>query len=284
MLTTRRKIALAAALQTGIMATRRSVGAGPQARVHRRGIEWNLDLREGIDFAIWLMGAFEPATVAACARLVPPGGIVLDIGANIGAHTLPLARLIGPRGRVYAFEPTDWAQAKLAVNLALNPDLAARVTRTQTMLTDRTDAVPAPLYASWPLAAAPGVHPLHRGRKMEVTGATATTLDAFLDREGVSRVDFIKLDIDGFEIPALRGARETLRRFHPAMVMELSPHQLAEQGGSIEELVALLAAADYRLTELDGSGDLPLDGAKLRALIAHGASRNAVALPRRRSA
>lgn len=280
MLTTRRKIALAAALQTGIMAARGAVGSGPKARVRRRGIEWDLDLREGIDFAIWLMGVFEPATVAACARLVPPGGVVLDIGANIGAHTLPLARLVSPQGRVYAFEPTDWAQAKLAANLALNPDLASRVTRVQTMLTDWENAAPTPLYASWPLTAASGVHPLHRGRKMDVAGANATTLDAFLRREGVTRIDFIKLDIDGFEIAALRGARETLRRFRPAMVMELSPHQLAEQGGSIEELAALLDAADYRLIELDGSGDLPLDGAGLRALIPHGASRNAVALPR----
>ena len=73
------------------------------------------------------MGAFEKRTVAAYSRLVRPGMTVIDIGANIGAHTLPLAKLVGPTGRVIAVEPTIWAVERLRANLDLNPPLRAIV-------------------------------------------------------------------------------------------------------------------------------------------------------------
>src|ERR1700744_4645117 len=89
------------------------------------GVRFDLDLAEGIDFAIYLGGVFERGTAQALSRLVEPSSLVVDIGANIGAHTLRLARLVGPQGRVLAFEPTDFAFQKLQRNLALNPELAS---------------------------------------------------------------------------------------------------------------------------------------------------------------
>ena len=286
MLTTRRKVAIARALHRGAMAARFLAGKGPETRVRRRGLDWQLDLREGIDFAIWLTGAFEPGTVKAYERLVRPGGVALDIGANIGAHTLPLARAVGPKGKVYAFEPTGFAMEKLKRNLALNPELERRVVCVQAMLIDRKGGTAPPLYASWPLDDSRGVHRLHRGRKKPAGDARATTLDDFLAGHGAVRPDFIKLDIDGFECRMLTGARRTLEIARPVVLLELSPHQLDEQGGSIEELTQILREAGYALHELGSGKALPLDGAALRKLIPHGASRNAVALPqpRRRAA
>ena len=67
------------------------------------------------------------------------------------------------------------------------------------------------------------------------------------------------------------------------MVIELSPHQLAEEGDDIAELVSLLAAADYRLRELASKRPLPLDGGWLKRRIAHGGSINALAIPHERN-
>lgn len=86
-------------------------------RVRRDGIHWDLDLSEGIDFAIFLLGGLELRTLRLYRRLVQPGDTVLDVGANIGAHALPLARLVGASGRVVAFEPTQFAFCKLQRNL-----------------------------------------------------------------------------------------------------------------------------------------------------------------------
>ena len=121
MLTTMQKIALARAVQKPVVAARSLASLGAITTVRRRRVSWTLDLREGIDFSIWLLGAFELATVRAYERLVRPGDTVLDIGANIGAHTLHLARAVGAQGKVYAIEPTDYAIGKLKANIALKP-------------------------------------------------------------------------------------------------------------------------------------------------------------------
>src|SRR5665647_3509078 len=127
MLTTKQKVAIASAAQAIVMAARSFTGSGAFAKVTRRGLRWNLDLREGIDFSIWLFGAFEVGTVRAYEKLIKPGNIVLDIGANIGAHVLHLARAVGPQGKLYAFEPTDYAFDKLNKNIAENPELKSRI-------------------------------------------------------------------------------------------------------------------------------------------------------------
>jgi hypothetical protein len=81
-------------------------GLSERVRLRRRGIRWDLDLAEGIDLSIYLLGAFEPRLVGAYRKLIRPGACILDIGANIGAHTLQFAQLVGDRGKVVAYEPT----------------------------------------------------------------------------------------------------------------------------------------------------------------------------------
>jgi FkbM family methyltransferase len=282
MLTTRTKIALARMVQRPIMLARRLAGRGSQARVKRRGITWQLDLAEGIDFSIYLLGAFEPATIRAYSRLVRPGMIVLDIGANVGAHTLHFARLVGPEGRVIAFEPTDWAFAKLHANLALNPELASRVTPVQAFLVDREDReAVAEVHASWPIDGA-GVHAKLRGRALPASGARALTLDAYLREAGVGRVGAVKIDVDGYECDVLAGAADMLKRDGPEIVMELSPYILEERGGSLARLLDILDGAGYRLEDLGTSRPLPQDRTTLTRLVPEGAGRNVVA--RRRPA
>lgn len=277
MLSTRLKIALAAFVQRMVIALRRLSGHGPNVEVQRSGLRWALDLDEGIDFSIWLLGAFERRTVAAYSRFVRPGMTVLDIGANIGAHTLPLARLVGPGGRLIAIEPTAWASGRLQANLALNPELADRVRVRQAMLTGRADAaLPASLYASWPLQAG-DVHPILRAQAKSTDGAQALMLDTLLERDGITRVDFVKLDVDGHECDVLRGGLTMFKRDRPAMVLELSPYILEEAGHSLDELLALLANCGYRLTALGSGRPLPMTPAELRQIIPANGGINAVA-------
>src|SRR5271165_6032794 len=83
------------------------------------GVTYELHLDELIDSSIYYTGAFEPETTAAIRRLVRTGFVALDIGANVGCHTLRMAKLVGTAGRVFAFEPMPWARAKLQKNLSL---------------------------------------------------------------------------------------------------------------------------------------------------------------------
>src|SRR5689334_16414097 len=134
MMSTRQKIQIARVLSTTVVSLRRLVGLPAEIVAKRRGLNWSLNLKEGIDFAIYLLGGFEVRTLRRYTQLVKPGDIVLDIGANVGAHTLPLAQLVGPTGKVYAFEPTLYAFGKQRTNISLNPELAPRISTHQMML------------------------------------------------------------------------------------------------------------------------------------------------------
>jgi len=280
MLTTRQKILLARTVQWPILAIRRLVGLGPVLQARRCGINWQLDLREGIDFSIFLLGAFERSTLATYEKLVTPGMTVLDIGANSGAHTLHLARQVGDSGQVIAFEPTKWAIDKLQANINGNPALAPRIVVCQTMLSDVDEAtVPSTIHSSWPLAPDKNVHPLLRARDMSTDGAVAKTLDSIMAERGVKRVDFIKMDVDGYECQVLGGMLETLKNFKPPVLMEFAPYGYEEKGGSLEELMHFMSLIDYRLYRFGESTPLPSDAAGISAFAGVGASFNVIARP-----
>jgi FkbM family methyltransferase len=276
LLNTHQKIFLARCAYQVVHCARRMFGREDRLTVARHGITWALDLSEGIDFAIYLLGAFEQSSIDAYSHSVRLGHVVLDVGANIGAHTLPLARLVGPEGRVIAFEPTVNALTKLAHNVGLNPDLAKRIHLEQLMLTDTRNTEPAPrLYSSWPLKNATGArHATHEGVLAETTGADASTLDDYLRRNDLARVDFMKIDVDGSECRVLRGARETLASFRPDILIEFMPHGLDEAGESLAHLVEILKTAGYCFFRVPSLTPLPDDVEILRRLIPAGGGIN----------
>lgn len=279
-LATRHKIALARLIQPLATLPQRLAGRGEAALVRRMGLNWCLDLNEGIDFAIYLLGGFEKETVRRYGRLVSPGDTVLDIGANIGAHTLPLARAVGPQGRVIAFEPTRRMFAKLQANIARNPDLAARITCHQTMLVEQDAARPdAAVVASWPVGGAPpGVND-HGARLESTEGADAVSLDSFLRRQEIGDVAFIKLDVDGHEPAVLAGATGTLRRRKPVIILELAPYELARAGRSLDQVIMPLHGAGYRLFTLASEAPLPDTAEAILSHIPRDGGINAIARP-----
>jgi FkbM family methyltransferase len=220
---------------------------------------------------------FERRTAIALGKLTEPASLVLDIGANIGAHTLTLAKLVGPKGRVMAFEPTNFAFRKLRRNLDLNPQLASRVETHHCFLTDHDGAqVPDAIYSSWPLAAGDDLHAKHLGREMQTEEAQARSLDSILGERADRRVQLVKLDVDGYECDVLRGATAMLRDMRPVFVMELSPYVLEERGASLEELLSYFIPNNYRFYHERTHKPLPSTAKELQRMVADGASMNVV--------
>jgi FkbM family methyltransferase len=196
-------MALARLLSRVVLAPRRVLGLGSEVRVKRGGIDWRLNLEEGIDLAIYLFGAFERNTLRAFTRAIRPGDVVLDIGANIGAHTLRLAEAVGPTGKVLAVEPTQYAFRKLTQLLADNPTLARVVVAKQMLLSSPERlALPAAIYSRWSLVQGGDEprHEVHEGIAEATHGAEVRTLDQLVSETSLSRVDFIKIDVDGWEV------------------------------------------------------------------------------------
>ena len=279
MLSTATKMRIARTLYVILHAVRGPFGGRDEVRVFRRGVQWNLDLREGIDLTIFALGAFEWDTLRALETLVRSGATVLDVGANIGAHTLHLARLVGERGRVIAFEPTDFATSKLRANLRANPDLETRVEVHQTFLVAKAGApIDAAVASSWPVDGAAVDNTQMGSRAMNVSGARAMTIDCVIAAAGDPDVQLIKMDVDGHELDVLEGAQILLERRRPIIVMELAPYAF-HPPEKFDRMVNLLARANYAFRPLGSLRDLPADPASLRSRIPEGSSVNVVALP-----
>jgi FkbM family methyltransferase len=274
------KIAGARILYRVVSAGRSCVGADPNACVvRRRGVRYQLDLSQGIDLGLYL-GTFEREVLRALRRLIAPGMTVLDIGANIGAHTLPAAHLVGPRGRVIAVEPTAFAFAKLRQNVAINLDIADRISVVQCALgrVDADTCTTEAIYSSWPLAKDTDVHPLHRGEPMTTAGATTKTLDSLRAELNIGHVHLVKMDVDGFECDVMAGATDMLRRSRPVFVMEFAPYALTERGASLAELISYFVPG-YSFFHLRGNKPLPGNAQSIAENIAEGASINVLAIP-----
>jgi FkbM family methyltransferase len=271
------KIQLAAAMYRVISMPRKVAGANDSVGVIRKGLRWELDPSEGIDSAIFAFGQFENETARALAGIVQPGAIVLDIGANIGTHTLPLARLVGPNGKVYAFEPTQYAFDKLKKNLALNPELVNRVVAEQIRLTKSGADDPGEIYSSWKVIGLESRHQKHLGIPQSTEGARTASLDEYFENAGIQKLDFIKLDVNGFEVEVIKGGINTLRHFRPRICMELSPYLLEERATSAEELLSELRECGYQLVDLKSKGNITLQDGSLRMEIHDGSGVNVLA-------
>ena len=253
-ISTKAKIYLASLINRPIVFIFNSVFGTRIRKVERRGIFWELDLTEGIDFSIFLFGLFEKETSQAIRRLVTNNSIVIDIGANIGAHTLPMAELVGKKGKVYAIEPTNYAYSKLKNNLLINGNLSKRVQADQIILVSNSgEGRVRDLYSSWPLSVKPKDskrHPVHQGVLRTISGAEEMTLDDYVSMNNLTSLDLIKLDVDGNELEVLRGAKYVLKNIKPTLIMEFAPEQY-DNPNDFLKVVEILVSEGYRYYSLN---------------------------------
>ena len=277
-LPTSTKISIARVLRRLVGAARVMTGRrATEVVCRRRRVTWSLDLDEGVQLALYL-GLYERDTAAVLKRLCPADGVVLDVGANIGAQALPLAAALSDAALVIAVEPADQAYERLQQNLSLNPGIAHRVRCVHRALTAAGERAAATYFSAWPLGEASDRHAVHHGAAQS-SSAPGCTLDALIRELRLERLDVIKLDVDGNELPVLRGAGETLARLRPTVVFEFCPYLLDERGESPHALLSIFDDAGYTLA---GEADLaPItERDRLIRSIPHGGGINIVATPR----
>lgn len=281
---TAHKIALARLTYRAVHLARSFGGRSDNCVVTRGGVTYDLNLGQGIDFAIYLGNIFERETRRALSQLIRPSATVLDVGANVGAHTLHLAQCVGAQGQVLAFEPTEFAYQKLRRNLELNPALAPRISPYHCFLASQDGTeIPSAIYSSWPLNRDPtrqateDFHAKHLGQAMPTQAAQSRSLDSILAENGNPDVQLVKLDVDGFECEILGGAKTLLQKNRPIFVMELAPYVLDERGTSLAELLDVFGPYGYLFYDERTRQQLPSTAGKLSQLIADGESINVVA-------
>ncbi len=212
-------------------------------------ISVNIDTRFKVERIIWT-GVYESPLIRLMESRSIGGWTCFDVGANVGAITLALAKLIGPDGKVYAFEPGPPSLPRLRNNLNLNPELSKRVE----MITAGVGRAPGQLY--W--AEEKG----NPGNAM--VGETGThlikiiTLDDFVRERAISKLDFVKIDVEGMELDVMQGANESLRRFHPMLYFETLPRYTETGTGATftDMHDFLVKELGYTLYRIDSEGRL----------------------------
>jgi FkbM family methyltransferase len=268
MLTSTKHKILIARISSEIICLFRSLfGLKSEGQFRRRNLLWSLDLKEGIDFSIFLLGAFEPKTQELYCKILKDSNqaVVIDIGANIGSHTLPLAQLVYPKGgQVIAFEPTIWAIEKLKKNLELNPSLKNGVLVEHAMVVQDTTVNPdqkQSIYSGWPLQnnKKNHLHPVHGGQLHDIGEAKMIQLDDYVNKFSLSNITLIKIDVDGHEPQVISGGWRTIDKFKPDILMEWSPHLFQNQPGVMETIIDRFLDLNYNLFHADTFKKLTLE-------------------------
>jgi len=239
----------------------------------RNGIYWNLDLSEAIDLHIFIFGNFEPEIKNLAKQLnLDKNKIILDIGANFGTQSLQFAKEF-ENTKIFSIEPTSFAFLKMKKNFDLNDKFSNNLTPLQLFMGAENQNLPKSIYSSWNLNQKDTKHEKHLGSKKETDKATIITLDNFVKIHNISKVDFIKLDVDGFEFSVLNGGLNFLKNTKPPIFMELAPYLYNEYGYSKEELINLIMSLDYKFYDLRKNNEIR-DIFKFIKNIQDGSSKN----------
>lgn len=220
------------------------------SKAHVRGHQMFLDPTDGeVSRCLFEQGGMEGFETELVESEVRPGDVVLDVGANIGYYTLLFARLVGPEGRVIAFEPDPLNFLLLKRNVRANG--YRNVELVNKAVADTTGTMR--LYLSRDNK---GDHRLYDSRDgREAVDIAVTTLDdALAGYDG--RLDFIKMDIQGSEARALAGMTRLLAKYRRLkMVTEFWPIGLQRAGADAAAYLRRLLDHGFRLQQIDDEAE-----------------------------
>jgi FkbM family methyltransferase len=204
----------------------------------------------GMPFIVWAneyigrriltTGSFEKDDLDRLADFVQPGDTCIDVGANIGVYTLALAKLTGPTGRVHAFEPVKRNAILVELNCALNHIDNVIVERAAL-----SDVSGRALTATVPEN--DSAYSFFSESGGAAGDVTSLSLDSYCDMRGLGKIAFMKIDIEGAEFNALRGAAALLASARrPAVIMvEMVDAYLARFGTDVVSVCAWMAERGY---------------------------------------
>ena len=213
-------------------------------QIHTKNkIKWCLDLNEGIDLSIFLFGTSEKK-INNLKKLFKLNEklIIIDIGANIGSISLPLAKIFN-KSKIFAIEPTNYAFKKLTKNLNLNKDLKKNISLNQVFLSKKNK--PTKVWSSWNFDNSDDKHRQHFGTLHSIKKKSYMSLTNFIKLKKIKKVDFIKLDVDGHELDVLESGDKFLKNNKPVIFIEIAPYLYPEFNYKCSELIAHIQKLKY---------------------------------------
>jgi|GEM_PF-1221083 len=208
------------------------------------GLKIHVDTHSFCEWYIFFYGAFRPRVSEMLNRMLKPGDVAFDIGANIGMHSVIMANRVGPTGRVVSFEPDPHPHARLRANLALNgldfvdtrrAALSNKSGKTTFYLHD--DSIGNYANAS--------LHAENVGKSTRAVDVDLYSLDDFIAENPVPKLDVIKLLAQGEEWNVLQGGLRTIERYRPSIFFLYEPSYWQRQGRNLMDAVTFFRGYDY---------------------------------------
>jgi len=203
----------------------------------RRGFSIETDFgADDVGHMLYCYGCLDYWDEMAIRRLVKHRAVCFDIGAHIGYYSLLFSSAVGPEGQVFSYEPVPQTFSFLSRNVAKN--LARNVAIHQLAVGDSEGIV---------RIACGGELPLGWSRIRESGGVEVrcTTIDAEVSRLELTRVDFVKVDVEGYESHVFDGAKNTFARLRPTVMFEVNASALREQDAVPSRIFDILASHGY---------------------------------------
>jgi len=204
---------------------------------------------------------FEPE-VKALLNLIYPGFYCIDVGGAYGRYAFPLSKMVGPRGKIYSFEPGSYSYKVFSfvkVFFGLK-----NVTLIKKAVSDRAGSIELciPPKKSGKLGAS--LAHIHSGKKEDSFCETVEmlTLDEFTGRETLPRLDLIKCDTEGSELMVFQGARRLIERFKPIVLAEIDASNLARYQQKPSDILNFFRQWNYKLMIWDKGAFIPVKDAE----------------------
>lgn len=198
-------------------------------------------------------GGFEVSESQLVSELLRPGMTVVDVGAHHGLYSLLSSKRVGPKGCVFAFEPSPRERTRLEKHLLANRCRNVSVLPIALGLTSSSEDL---------FLVDGGEDYCNSLRPPAVAAATSkvrvavTSLDEFLENARVQRVDFVKLDVEGAELDVLKGATRMLSANSPILLVEVFDVRTRPWGYRANEIVRFLHKLGYEWFHISGDGTL----------------------------
>jgi FkbM family methyltransferase len=199
---------------------------------------------------------YEAVVESFYRRILKPGDIAIDVGANVGRHTLPLAQAVAPTGRVYAFEPLEDCRQEIYGKLDSEPELKGVVELSPFALADYSGKSQFVVAVDLPSFSGLRKRIYDSPTRLETIEVEVRRLDDLLSK--VKQLKFIKVDAEGGEYHVLCGARRSLEKLRPVISFEFGVNSLGEYEVTPADMSDLLFGLEYEIFDVNGCKLSPL--------------------------
>lgn len=224
------------------------------------GVKININTSSFIEWEIFFKGIYEPHIEGYLKRALRPGLVAVDVGANVGIHTIVMAKRVGPEGQVFAFEPNPIVFSRLSENIKLNN--FTNIVPFKYALSDMHGSIILHTFRDGlPRQGMSGFYTnVPENERVDVPVDVAT-FDSLVETLNIKQMDLVKIDTEGNDFKVLRGMQKSIARFRPEIIFEYLRDEWGRSGHTWEDALEFFTNLNYSLCAITNKEIAPILGA-----------------------